>query len=316
MSEYELYPEKPTLIEYQRKNNWSVTIFSIALFILVFSYFFKEKMNVILYLAGVLFIHEMGHYYGMKRFGYQNVRMLFIPILGAFVHGKKDRYSQRESLLMIAFGPLPGVFFGVISILLSQYLGSTELFLLGIIFLALNVLNLLPIDPLDGGQMLKFFFIKNTELFLLIFSFISSILMIVGGFLIDSMALTVFGFVMAFRVRSLQNSRELHKDFEQEGITYVQTYKELSNRDFSRIKSILLSRNNALRKYTEIAEQDELNELFAHQVNNSLVSPVANDTSLFFKISLILLWLLALASPIILFFVIDHNWLNYAIQNW
>lgn len=316
MSEYELYPEKPTLIEYQRKNNWSVTIFSIVLFILVFSYFFKEKMNVILYLVGVLFIHEIGHYYGMKRFGYQNVRMLFIPILGAFVHGKKDRYSQRESLLMIALGPLPGVCFGVISILLSQYLGSTELFLLGIIFLALNVLNLLPIDPLDGGQMLKFFFVKNTELFLLIFSFISSILMIVGGFLIDSMALTVFGFVMAFRVRSLQNSRELHKDFEQEGITYVQTYKELSNRDFSRIKSILLSRNNALRKYTEIAEQDELNELFAHQVNNSLVSPVADDTSLFFKISLILLWLLALASPVILFFVIDHNWLNYAIQNW
>lgn len=316
MSEYELYPEKPQLIEYHRKNNWAMTFCSIALFVLVFSYLFAEKMNVILYLVGVLFIHEMGHYYAMKRYGYQNVRMLFIPILGAFVHGKKDRYSQKESLMMIALGPLPGVFLGALSIYLSQQLGSPDLFLLGIIFLALNVLNLLPIDPLDGGQLLKFFFNKNTEFFLLVFSFISSILMIIGGFFIESMALSAFGFVMAFRVRSIQNSRELHKDFESEGIEYIQTYKDLSNRDFSRIKSILISRNASLRKYTEIAEEEELNELFAHQVNNSLVAPVANDAGVLFKLSLIILWLVALASPIILFFVIDHNWINYAVQNW
>ena len=170
MSEFELYPEKPKLIEYQRRNNWSLTFFSMVLFVLLFSYIFIDKMNVILYLVGVLFLHELGHYIGMKKFDYRNVRMLFVPILGAFVHGKKDKYSQRETMLVVALGPIPGAIIGALCIYFSSSLGSPELFLLGVLFSALNVLNLLPIDPLDGGQLLKHLFNRNTELFLFIFS--------------------------------------------------------------------------------------------------------------------------------------------------
>ena len=316
MSEFELYPEKPKLIEYQRRNNWSLTFFSMVLFVLLFSYIFIDKMNVILYLVGVLFLHELGHYIGMKKFDYRNVRMLFVFILGAFVHGKKDKYSQRETMLVVALGPIPGAIIGALCIYFSSSLGSPELFLLGVLFSALNVLNLLPIDPLDGGQLLKHLFNRNTELFLLIFSLLSSLIMIGVGFLIDSMFIVIFGFFMGIRVRSIQNSRELHREFEEQGIDFIQSYRELSNQDFYMIKSILLNRKPSLKKYTEIANEEELNELFAHQVNNTLVPPVAYDASIFFKISMITLWLLSLASPFILYYIVDHNWMNYAVQNW
>ncbi len=316
MSDFELYPEKPSLIEVKRRNNWAVTLFSMALFVLIFSYIFEDQMNVIFFLVGVLFIHELGHYWAMKHFKYRNVRMLFIPILGAFVHGKKDKYSQKESLWVILSGPFPGILLGVQCVLLSEYFNWSALFLLGIIFLLLNVLNLLPIDPLDGGQLVRSLFYSKSNLFLLIFSLLSSILMIFIGFWLSSNLLILFGFFMGIRVRSIQKKRDLQHVMDNQGIQYEKAYDELSNQDFFKIKNILLNRNSSLQKYTEIAEKEEVDDLLAHQVNNALTPPMKIDASLFFRIVLLGFWILALFSPIILYFVVDHNWMNYAVRNW
>lgn len=316
MTELDFYPQKPHLLESQKRNNWAVTFFSIVFFVLIFSFFFVNKMNVILMLVGVLFIHELGHYIGMKYFGYRNVRMLFIPILGAFVHGKKDVYSQKESLIVLILGPFPGIVIGSVCILISPILGWTELFVFGGLFLVLNILNLLPIDPLDGGQILKHLLSVNTEVFLLVFSFISSLVMIGAGFFMHSTALIIFGFFMGIRVRSIQKYRSIHKEIIEEGVDYVQSYKDLSNKDFSIIKNILIQRSSALEKYMDVADKEELDGLFAHQVNNVLEPPMKKDASWFFIILIVLMWGIALISPMILYYLIDLNWIKYVISSW
>ena len=43
-------------------------------------------------LVGVILFHELGHFAGMKLFGYRDVKMFFIPFLGAAVSGRRDRW--------------------------------------------------------------------------------------------------------------------------------------------------------------------------------------------------------------------------------
>ena len=75
-----------------------ISIFSIVLFLVSFLFIFTEEVSFVFNLVIVLLIHEMGHFMLMKLFGYKNVRMLFIPLMGAFVQGTKEEYSQKQSL--------------------------------------------------------------------------------------------------------------------------------------------------------------------------------------------------------------------------
>lgn len=317
MTEFDFHPQKPDLIETESKTSWPATIFSIVLFILVFMFMFSNEINFILALVLVLLIHELGHFFMMKIFGYKNVRMLFIPLMGAFVHGKKDEYSLKESLLVVGAGPFPGVIIGFLMMLFSQHLHSTHMFQGGLLFFILNIINLAPLDPLDGGQLVKLIFSKNHEKFLMIFSFISSILIIAIGFFLNSILLMLFGFFMGFRVRALQKNYYLHQDMKEDEIPFITSYKELSNKDFWRIKHIILERTPTLKKYIEISEdEEEVNLLLASQVNSVLITPVKDDASFFLKFSTIILWAFSLISPFILYFLLDLNWVQYAVQSW
>ena len=179
MSDFFDFPEKPVLAKPSEDSNWGLTIFSIVLFIGVFLLFFDHEFEFVTHLVLVLIIHEFGHFIAMKWFGYKSVKMLFIPLMGAFVQGFKDKYSQKESLIVVLAGPIPGVLFGTIFFLAANYYEIPSLLNLSVLFLFLNIINLLPLDPLDGGQMVKLLAKKRRDLFLLIFAFVSSLVLIV-----------------------------------------------------------------------------------------------------------------------------------------
>lgn len=311
MEEYDLYPHKPKLIEPKAKGNIALTIFSIVLFLVSFLFIFTEEVSFVFNLVIVLLIHEMGHFILMKLFGYKNVRMLFIPLMGAFVQGSKEEYSQKQSLLVAGAGPIPGVIIGLLLIMLAGQTYQAWMMDLGILFLLLNIINLIPLDPLDGGQLFKLLIKSNHELFLLVFTFISSLVLIGFGWFIDSWVMIAFGFFMGFRVRTIQNQYNLRKELKEEDINYRTTYNLLSNKDFARIKEVLLSNTPALRSYIDQVSEDVSDPLMASQVNNVLVSPIHKDTSIFFKIVIIALWFGSLSIPIIFMFNYDFFVANY-----
>ena len=212
MEEYDFYPPKPELIEAKPKGNLALTVFSVVLFVIAFLLVFTEEVNFIIYFLVVLLTHELGHFTMMKAFGYKNVRMLFIPLMGAFVQGSKEEYSQKQSLIVIGAGPFPGIILGFGFILLASLFQEVWMVNLGLLFLFLNLMNLIPLDPLDGGQLFKLLMKHNHDLFLLIFSFVSSLVLIIVGWLIDEYMLILFGFIMGFRVRSIQNQYHLRKE--------------------------------------------------------------------------------------------------------
>lgn len=315
MEDSDFYPQKPELVEHKPRSNAGLTVLSLVLFAMTFLWFFGvEDFNFLLYLIVVLVIHELGHFIMMKVFRYENVRMLFIPLMGAFVQGKKRNYSQKQSFLVIFAGPLPGIIFGAALLWYSNTFHIAWMLQLAALFLLLNLINLLPLDPLDGGQLFKLFAKKNHEFFLMVFAFVSSIIIIATGFFLNEFGylLIVFGFLMGFRVRSLQKQYHMHKELKKEEVNYAKTYKNLTNREFARIKQVVLEHTPQLKKYIDQISEDQSDPLIASQVNSVLVTPLNNDASPLFKAVILFLWILAFVLPFIMYFTLDLVWIRSA----
>jgi Zn-dependent protease len=111
-------------------------------------------------LIGVLLLHELGHYLGMRYFGYRNVRMFFIPGFGAAVSGHKTSAQGYQEAIVTLLGPVPGLCLGValLALLRNPAFGGPhrpELAVAANMLLLLNGFNLLPVFPLDGGRLLN-----------------------------------------------------------------------------------------------------------------------------------------------------------------
>ena len=102
--------------------------------------------------VALLFVHEMGHYIQLRREGVKPSGMLFIPFLGAVVGTR----SLGGSALAEARVGLAGPVLGTIGCLVTAgiYLATGNEFWKALAFTGffLNLFNLLPVLPLDGGR--------------------------------------------------------------------------------------------------------------------------------------------------------------------
>ncbi len=112
-----------------------------------FTFFTLQLMIV------VLFIHEAGHYLGMRFLGYRNLYMFFIPLLGAAVSGYGCVSVVKQSIVYL-LGPIPGILLGYFCGMVFGITHDYQWMEAGRMFILVNALNLLPIYPLDGGQFL------------------------------------------------------------------------------------------------------------------------------------------------------------------
>jgi len=302
MENQDFYPQKPEIEEKKTKKDSKKTILSILLFVAAFILIGENDYSFIFFLVIVLFIHEVGHFSFMKAFGYTNVKMLFVPLMGAFVTGEKEEYKQKQSLLVILAGPIPGVIIGMILLFYGVKWKVEWMSDISFIFLFLNIMNLLPLDPLDGGQLLKLLGNKSQELFQLVFSFISSLVMIGIGWYFEMWIIVIFGFLMGLRVRSIQKNRQIHKELKEKGVNYTQSYASLSNRDFSIIKQVVIEHTPALRSYIDNVDDESVDPIVVHQVEGVLVVPIVRNANLFFKLLTVIIWLSGLVLPFVLFF--------------
>ncbi|MEM6980991.1 MAG: site-2 protease family protein [Planctomycetota bacterium] len=108
---------------------------------------------MVLLLVLVLLIHECGHFLAMRWFGYRNIKMFFVPMLGAAVSGRHFKIASWKKAIVALAGPVPSLVIATLCLLLGVGgRDSTSLTTLAGLMWVLNVLNLLPLLPLDGGQ--------------------------------------------------------------------------------------------------------------------------------------------------------------------
>jgi len=103
-------------------------------------------------LVALIFIHEMGHVIVLRRYGVRATAPIFIPFLGALIGMKQlPKNAVMEAYVGLG-GPVIGSL-GAVAAYGIYLLDGHRLFLaLAYIGILLNLFNLLPILPLDGGR--------------------------------------------------------------------------------------------------------------------------------------------------------------------
>ena len=93
-------------------NIWTRSATSLALYLLL-GYYIFHSFEFLLLITAIVVFHELGHFFAMKAFRYKDLGIFFIPLLGAYVSGKKREVSQKESAIILLAGPLPGIILGI-----------------------------------------------------------------------------------------------------------------------------------------------------------------------------------------------------------
>jgi Zn-dependent protease len=103
-------------------------------------------------LVGLLFVHEMGHVLEARRQGLPVSVPIFIPFMGAMITMKEMPHNAwREARLAIA-GPIVGSLGALVLYAFGVAYDSHNLKALAFLGFFLNLFNLLPVIPLDGGR--------------------------------------------------------------------------------------------------------------------------------------------------------------------
>lgn len=157
------------------------------------AYSWLFSVQFALALVACLVFHEYGHIRAMKYFGMKTKGIYLIPFLGGLALSDEKINTRWQDVVISIMGPLFGLIMSLICTL--AYWATGEMFFAGLaVFNALlNLFNLLPILPLDGGHVLKSFSFSMNS----IVGISLCALAAVGGvWLSYSLGLALFGFLL------------------------------------------------------------------------------------------------------------------------
>jgi len=126
------------------------TVGTMLVSIVVYSFVFGW-----LYAAGfvlLILIHEMGHYIAARQRGLDVGAPTFIPFVGAWIQMKQMPHDVETEAYVGFAGPLVGSAGALACYYLSRHYDSSLLLALAYSGFMINLFNLIPISPLDGGR--------------------------------------------------------------------------------------------------------------------------------------------------------------------
>ncbi len=103
----------------------------------------------------LILVHELGHFLEARRLGLRPSLPVFIPFLGAYVAIKDARLNPWQHARVALAGPAAGAVGAVGALAAAEVTGWQLLSALAYTGFLLNLLNLLPVGILDGGQIVR-----------------------------------------------------------------------------------------------------------------------------------------------------------------
>jgi Zn-dependent protease len=119
---------------------------SIAAYSLFFGWTFAIGFVVL------LFVHEMGHVIALRREGIKASAPMFVPFLGAVITAKSLGENALAEARVGLAGPILGTIGSAACLVIGEATNSDLFRALAYIGFFLNLFNLLPVVPLDGGR--------------------------------------------------------------------------------------------------------------------------------------------------------------------
>jgi Zn-dependent protease len=100
----------------------------------------------------LLFVHEMGHVFQLRREGIKASAPMFIPFLGAVITSKSLGDDALAEARVGLAGPILGTAGAAVCLFIGEATNSDFFRALAYIGFFLNLINLVPLVPFDGGR--------------------------------------------------------------------------------------------------------------------------------------------------------------------
>jgi Zn-dependent protease len=119
---------------------------SVAAYSLFFGWWFAAGF------VALIFVHEMGHVIALRREGIKASAPMFIPFMGAAIFSKSLGDNALAEARVGLAGPILGSIGAAAVAVVGELTGSDLLLALAYFGFFINLFNLLPVVPLDGGR--------------------------------------------------------------------------------------------------------------------------------------------------------------------
>lgn len=156
-----------------------------------YSWLFSFQFALVL--IACLVIHEYGHIKAMQYFGIKTKGMYLIPFMGGLALSDDKINTRWQDIVISIMGPTFGLLASIVSLI--AYWITDNLFFAGIaaINALLNLFNMMPILPLDGGHILKSISFSMNSIVGLALCLAGAL---TGVFISYSLGLALFGFLL------------------------------------------------------------------------------------------------------------------------
>lgn len=138
--------------------------------------------------------HESGHVWAMKKMRIKTKGFYFLPFIGGAAIAEENYRTYGENAYISIMGPVWGALMAWGSGVLYWTTGNPMWAAAGAWMATLNLFNLLPITPLDGGQLVRaiaFSIHKNLGVLFLAIS------LLLAGFIMYKLRIGLFALILA-----------------------------------------------------------------------------------------------------------------------
>jgi Zn-dependent protease len=126
------------------------TMGTAAIAVASYSIFFGWELAAVFVV--LIFIHEMGHVIQLRREGIKASAPMFIPFMGAFIAAKSLGENALAEAKVGLAGPILGTLGAACVALAGVLLHSDMLIAAAYLGFFINLINLVPVVPFDGGR--------------------------------------------------------------------------------------------------------------------------------------------------------------------
>ena len=274
------------------------TILSLFVFIAV-DYFIFKSWGAVCLLVSVILIHECGHFVAMKIFGYKHIKMIFVPFVGAYVSGEASHFSKSKKIIMLLAGPVPGLIAGMVLLYFYQQNFNQYYYLAALAFLLLNGFNLLPVTPLDGGQIIETLFVRSGLVIQFIFMLLALATLIYSIYVFKLWILIIVTWFVLKRISSLFLTYQVRIELNKKNIAYQENYDDLNEDEYCQIRDVLVTKSKVLSKRFLPAQPSAHEADLVKYIEKILIPVYHYELGLAQKVTLLAIYLSAIILPVL-----------------
>ncbi len=300
-SDVSMFPPKPKPLE---KPKGMITIsLNFVFYILLFFLVFNGNIKLLAAVLMVIFIHEFGHFVMMKKYGYSDKKMFFIPFLNLFfTEEDSSQVTIREKLFILFAGPLPGIIIGFAALIYGSKVANEQLVGLAWIFLVWNLINLVPLDMLDGGVISETLYSRKNYFIQLVTTIVVIAVILLFVVLSKSYFTLIIPMFLILKMNGMKKLNEMRNKLEEKGLDLTLNFESLNNKQYWLIRKELLTINKLPGK-TDI--DDDYSEsiyegLIMQNMRAVLLNVPYNDVGSRGKLLFTFFWIILFVVPLTL----------------